>query len=36
MAVSEDAFESLLSRARRQLRRALSEAQLPAKGDDHD
>jgi RNA polymerase sigma-70 factor (ECF subfamily) len=36
MAVSEDAFESLLSRARRQLRRALTEPQLPAKGDDHD
>lgn len=36
MAVSEDAFESLLSRARRQLRRALSEPPVPAKGDEND
>jgi DNA-directed RNA polymerase specialized sigma24 family protein len=36
MAVSEDAFESLLSRARRQLRRALTDLHVSAKGDDHD
>ncbi len=36
MAVSEDAFESLLSRARRQLRRALADLHPSAKGADHD
>ena len=36
MAVSEDAFESLLARARRQLKRALADTDHPAEGGSDD